>query len=490
MYSLERGETSRILLLLVCSFLFHLIFIAAHPFYLDEVLYTGMIDEQKEHLTLVPTYLGYEAGWKPPLFFWVFSFITKISALMSNSFELVYRLPNILFAMANVVLAYLVFRKALGKEGAYFAAALYAFAFVFVYTNERLLIDTFATTMILASIYFYTGEAKGWKKFAPGGLFMFLAFLSKSFVAFVIPAVAVAYLFQNRRKELFSAAFIVSLAAIPLALGIHYFSLEKSVADEVFFIDMMGKLGKEGQFMERLGGTVNTLFVFLNILLVASIAGFAYSWKENYAMSAWFALGLLASIGSYMLPWYFYAVLPPMVFFAIRFMQRDPGSGKCVMDDFFKFVFVLAVGINILLAYAWFNFLVEVGEEKTVGLFLAGKGNVAIIGDYGPASTVIAYKLLEEKGKYGERQDFGWIIIPKAGLNGEILLDFMLDYRTDKYEVNEENFVRLFWTQEIFRKKTNASDFEYVVVSGAVQPEAGGYEKIYSGREIAVYKKD
>ena len=44
------------------------------PLVQDEALYSIMIEEQRESLTLVPTFLGYEVSWKMAPFFWIYSF--------------------------------------------------------------------------------------------------------------------------------------------------------------------------------------------------------------------------------------------------------------------------------------------------------------------------------------------------------------------------------------------------------------------------------
>ncbi len=488
---MEKRELLALIAIIGCSFLFHLAFISSHPFYLDESLYMRMIAEQQEHLTIVPTYLGYEAGWKPPLFFWVYAFITKISAWAGNTLELVYRLPNILFAMANIALVYLIFRKNLGKDETFYATAIYAFSFIFVYTNERLLLDAFSMTPMAAAIYFYTDAKEGKiKAFALGGFLTFLAFLAKSVVAFVIPAAVIAYFFQHDRKTLFNPWFIASLAiAIPAALGIHYFGLEKNAAEGIFAKDILGKLSNENSFENRIGISLLTSLVALNVLLVAPVLGFWHFWKENYLMSAWLALGIFAFLGGSMMPWYFYVVLPPIVFFTVKSMQRDPKTGKLAMDGVFKLIFALIITVNVIIAYIWFCVLIDLSEEKTAGKLIVNKENVAIIGEYGPASIVLAYKLGEEQMRYGETRDFGWIIVNMEAGGEELIRDFAGDYWTGKYEVNEENFARLFWTKEIFRKKTGVEKFDYLVISGFTQPEIEGYGKIYSGKQIAVYRK-
>lgn len=483
-------ELAKVLTLVVVCFLIHMAFISFHPFYLDEALYVEMISEQQDHLTLVPTYLGYEVGWKPPFFFWAFAPLTKMISLLSNNVEFIYRMPNIMFGMANALLVYLIFRRCMKREEAYFAAAFYAFSALFIFTNERLLIDTFAMTIMLASISVYTnGAPEDWKRFPLAGILMFLAFLTKSVVAFVIPVVAVAYLLQKERNALSNPYFLVSLAAIPLALGLHYVSLPADQAQDVFLKDIAGKLDSTNSFFGKIGGSLNMALVFLNFLAVMSVPGFAYFWREDYSMSAWFVLSLFPLLGGYSMPWYFYAVLPPMAFFSAKFMQRDPQTGKMKIDHFFKAACLFMVAMNILIAYLWFGFFLDIDEERTAGEFLAGKQNAAIIGYYGPASIITAYKLMEERKKTGKIEDFGWVIIPQDKINETVMLDFMENYSTAKYKTNEENFARLFWTNEIFRKKTGSTDFEYLVASSSLQPEIECYEKIYSGKEVAIYKK-
>ncbi len=487
---MDKNEFGKLSIIVACSFLLHLAFITSHPFYLDEALYAEMIWEMEDHPTLVPMFFGYEAGWKPPMFFWTFAAATALTQQIFSNPEFAYRLPNVLFAMANVVLFHLLARKWLGKETAPYATAFYAFSALFLYTNERLLIDTLAVTFILGSICAYV-ELRGARRFALGGALLFFAVLTKSVVGFIVPAVAVAYFIQHERRELLNPVFILSLAAIPLALGVHYFSLSPEAAQGIFFRDMGGKVVGDGaELVERVGSSFMSGLSFLNALLVLSAAGLLLRWRENYAMAAWYALAVFPLLGGAFMAWYFYAVLPPMAFFATLLMAHDPKTGKTNIDGFFKFVFALVIGINILVSLLWFERLMDIGELKMVGEFLEGKKNVAFVGSYGAAASAVVYKALGERAENGSAEDFGWVIVPMNSINDTMIRDFALDYRTSKYEANEEDFERLFWSGEIFRKKTGVERFDWLVVSGPSKPEISCYSQVFMGDDLAIYQRE
>ncbi|MFA5077844.1 MAG: glycosyltransferase family 39 protein, partial [Candidatus Micrarchaeia archaeon] len=444
---------------LVCSFFVHLAFMSMHPMYLDEALYAKMVMEQQEHLTMVPTYLGYDVGWKPPLFYWVFSFLTRITSALASNVDFIYKFPNIMLGMVNIALTYWILRRRLDAELACMAIPLYAFCALFIYTNERVLLDPLTMVFILGGICAYTAEASyGKKRFLLGGMMLLLAILTKSVVGLAVPAIAIAHLYQNERKTLRNPWFLISLLVIPLGLGVHYFSMKPDMAKDIFFIDIGGKLGAGNGMMEKIGGSFGGVFTFLNVLLVAAAVGFIKFWKEDYAMSVWLALGVFTFIGGSGMPWYSYVIVPAVVLFAAKSMQSD-SNGKMRRDAFFVFLILFVIAINLLILCVWyFGTQGGLNEAKLVGEFIAGKPDVMIVGTYGDASIVTAYKLTEEN-VVGRAGDFGWVVIPAVMMNETNMSDFVENYTTSKYTVNEVNFARLFWTSEIFRKKTGIEEF-------------------------------
>lgn len=97
-----------------------LFFILLMPLMLDESLYSVMISEQSNHLSLIPTFLAYPVSWKPAPFFWLYGFIAN--PLLSAGFplELALRFPSLMFGLLSLIPLYLVLRKAGASKGVAF----------------------------------------------------------------------------------------------------------------------------------------------------------------------------------------------------------------------------------------------------------------------------------------------------------------------------------------------------------------------------------
>ncbi|MGV8176335.1 MAG: ArnT family glycosyltransferase [Candidatus Bilamarchaeaceae archaeon] len=496
---MEKDEIKILIGIICISFLIHLSFLYAHPFYSDEALYVKMISEQQGRLTLLPTYLGYETGWKPPFFFWVFAYLTKATDMISNNIEFIFKLPNILFGMLNIVLLYLIFRKFLEKEECLFAAAMYAFSTIFIYTNERLLLDTFFMCFALLSIYLYVSSAaRPPLRFASAGLMLFFAIFTKSFVGLMVPIVAVAYLLQNDKKTLRNPWFILSLISIPLAFGIHYFSMPSNLANSIFLVDMGGKVATTaGTLYSTLVSSFISLLIFGNILIIGAVIGFRYRWNENWMMSAWFMLTAILLLSTGFMQWYYYAVLPAFVFFTLRAIQYDPQKKTCEKkpDIFFKAIFVAVIIVSLFVAYFWYNCGNEqaFGDAKFAGQLVAGKSDVLFVGQYHTNVVAIAYKTMAEARNSSSVRDFGWVLIPRGMVNesNDMSKVFISNYMTEAYSVEEDGMSSMFWREFIFRKRTNITDFQYVVIALGMDEHLSipGYDNIFEGNMISVYKK-
>lgn len=147
---MEADYRVKIVLIIALSLAAKLVFLNAHPLYLDDCLYSEMSMEQWDHPSLVPTYLGYDTSWKPPLFFWAYAPLAKASGLFSSDVDLVFRVPNLVFGALNVWLVFALFRKISDGERAFYAAVLFAFCALVISVDLRVMLDTFNTTLMLA----------------------------------------------------------------------------------------------------------------------------------------------------------------------------------------------------------------------------------------------------------------------------------------------------------------------------------------------------
>lgn len=496
----ESNYATPMLIVLVFAFLIRILLVHVHPFYLDEGLYTETISEQLDHPGMVMTYLGFPVAWKPPLFFWLYALPVAGLKMLSTDVELVFRLPNILLGVLNVWLIFSLFRRIENEKIGFYAALLYAFCPLTIYTDLRVLVDTLNATFIFASLYFYFGKSSGKNTFA-GALFAFLAAMTKSVVALLIPIIAII---EYWRRGQISRPLLLSLLAAPLGIALHYlilFQFAPQLAGSELAFDFIGRFDTGDSSFEKIGFSYGGAFGFLNFLLVFAAIGLWKFWRKSPQLDAWLLLIAIPLAGSGGLVWYFYPFVPILAYFSVKGLSYDYETKGEKYDHFFKAVLAFLVAINLVTLATWYYYYKDkmLEGERALGTSLAGKENVFFAGEYSHMITTITYKILNERAAGGKYLDYGWINIAPGGrgrFDEEFAFakDFVLNYSTKKYQVNENNFGVLFWTRDIFRKPTNISTFDYAVFilnedPGNASKTIEGYNLITDNGNTLVYKR-
>lgn len=489
--------TYNVLLATGFYFFLKLIFLHSHPIYLDECLYIEMAEEQWENFSFVPTYFGFEISSKPPLFFWIYAPIIKLLQSFFTDIELIYKLPNLILGALNGWLVFVIFRRISNEKIAFYTFLLYSSCALIIYSDLRVLIDTLNTLFILASLYFYlTGVEK--KNIMLGMIFAFFAAITKTVLAFLIPIVIFVHFWKNKDEgKGLNIQVLASFVAVPLGILLHYIILAHytpHLTSQAFIYDILGKLFGDVNYLNSIGLSYINIITFMHALFIFAILGLIVFWKENPGLTIWAILVILSFIGSYGMVWYFYPFIPVLAYFSVKALSTDIASKKEKYDILFKLVIGIILVFNIIILYLWYE-VMEKGllrVEYNMGLFLAGKENVVFIGDYQPTITAITYKTLEERMHYKKYLDFGWIILTRnETIENQIKMAgiFALNYTTNKYPVNEDNFARLFTKQEMFRKPTNITKADYLMI-GLVNINAtnwtnnitiNGYKQIMGG---------
>ncbi len=483
-------DMRRIFVLLLLAFLIpRLVFMEFIPMKLDECLYAIMIEEQISQPTLVPTFLGYEVGWKPPLFFWYAGiFALFLKPLEFLSLEAVYRLPNIIVGFVNLVLVYLIIKHITkDRDIALVSSFVYALMPLTVYVDASVLTDTLCLTFILASVYSYLVSSKNERMLLLAGAFTFLAFFTKQINALVAPVVAIAYYYQHDQKMLKKPLFLISLLAVPLAFLLNYFTYADYEQAGVVFLDLIEDkvLGHLSDF-GYLYLSSSSLFSLVAVWFVLSLIGFAKNWKAEMALSVWYVLTVFAFIGGSGMPWYFMPVILPIVYFSTLVLVKDE-KGRKKLDTFFLIGISIFLIASIMIGGELFYVIKNKYDgQKAVGEFLAFKENVLIIGGYAPGT--FSYKMLEEKRVAGESLDFGLVLLTKSWLNNETAEIFIEDYHGPQLpEIMDGNFGRMFFEEHVYRKDTNIRSFDYVVIVGLPDLEVNG-SPVLEKSGIRVYR--
>jgi hypothetical protein len=470
-------------------------FLSTLPLMKDEVVYSIMIEEQVEQKTMIPTLFGYEVPWKPPLFFWTYSLIVPL--LKNPDFfnvlplEAIYRLPTLFFGLINLILFYYIMKRMVGKGPELFLTTFIFNVMLFtVYITNTVLLDTYTFTFIFLALLCYLKKEWPQWRFIVAGILVFLGFMTKLLLAAVAPVIALIYFFFNDRKVLFNPLFVISLLAVPIAAFSFYSMFEnRELPTNVYLIDIFGKFFLTGTLIEQLKASFSMFFFTTNIWFALSLFGLYKYWKDNLTMSTWYALIVIPLFAAPFMPWHFFMIIPPVVYFAAKVLLYE--NKKLKLDAFFVFGLSIVLIISIFFTN-WFylDFSRSYRAEREVGDFLAFKENVAVIGDYTP--TIISNKILTEKLYNGSYLDFGWIFFTKEVANKSeweptVISDFAKDYHTKKYETYDGDFSMMFWKRGIFRKDTNISKFDYIVITGYANASADG-ELIYNRDGIRIYK--
>lgn len=453
------------------------------PLIRDEALYSIMVEEQVRSPTLIPTLFGYPVSWKPPLFFWVYSLFSQFPLPL----EAVYRFPSFLFGLATLVPLYLILRNVgASRNVAFFSLVVFLFSFVSLYSNGALLTDTLLFFLISCSLYLYTEKKLGDWRFLAAGTFAFAAFFVKLVIVFMVPLLAVVYLYTRQRKMLRNPLFIVSLLAVPAAFVLHLMLLKSvGLAEELYLSDIGGHLLTGEGFLSQAKlawGSMHMLITGAGIWFVLSLLGLWKHWRKNLFMTTWYVMILFPLVAGFFMPWYYLPVFPAVSYFAVMALLR--WEDKENADALFgAFITLAIIGTVIMCVLMYSTLYLDVLPEKEAGLLLSGKENVMVVGGYAPG--IIAYKMTTEYHS-GEVLDVGWVVVT-SNSTGESVAEFVQDYHTDKYPVVDGSFTSFFTNSEIFRKDTNIVDFDYVVLVRRNDVAVDG-DSIYDKDGITIYK--
>jgi hypothetical protein len=450
------------------------------PFVMDEGVYAMMIDEQRVHLTMVPTFLDSPVSWKMAPFFWLYSFLT--TPHLGLGVEADYRWPSLIFGFGCAMMVYLLIRHASNEDSALLGSLLFLAPFASLYPDTSLLIDSAAMLLVMGSIYFYIVK----KSYLPAGILALLAFSFKLLLGF-IPMIVVAghLLFSGKKEELKDKALLLSFALPFIGLVLNYILLMPyGGGAQVYLSELLPRLISStgyASITDRLLASLDTLAYSAGPIFLLSLFGFAKKWKESPFFSVWYVFSAFILLASATYPWYFFAVLPAWCYFAVLAVSSDGKTslaGKSVLA-------VVAVSSLLLAIGAYGVLLKQHSPERSAGLAIAGKENTLIIGHFKPG--ILAYKTIEERRVFGYPLDFGYVLGPPSFMKEEAA-SFIVDYHNASCGCVDGSFSGMYTQDSVFRKTTNLTRFDVVVLSGdlgftlSMQPD-------YHEQDVWVYSR-
>ncbi|MFH0738141.1 MAG: glycosyltransferase family 39 protein [Candidatus Micrarchaeota archaeon] len=451
-----------VLLLTAFYLLIRLPLLASLPFVQDEGVYAVMIEEQRDAPSLVPTFLGHPISWKMAPFFWVYSFLTSFTGWAG--LEASYRLPSLVFGFLSIFPLYHLIRHYCDGNRALLSCLLFLSSFASVYPNTTLLIDSSAFLLILLSLYFYLIKEDPIK----GGAIAAIAFTFKLVTAFISPVLAaLALILAGKKESILDKRFLISAALPILAAIINYTILSPfGGGGQVYFEELLPRIMASGSGsldpMAKLFASFDTLGYSMGPIFIVSLFGLFKHHRTHPLLAGWYALIILPFVAGASYPWYYLPVLPAVCAFAAMALF-DPAKDWKGNFDRLSIAALVIIASLYMVSNAYALLGAAHSPEKGAGLAIAGKENVLIIGQFNPG--IFAYKEVSERRALGTALDYGLIIGPPS-FGGEEAADFVIDYHTIAHPVEDGSFSALYTSASVFRKDTDISRFDYLVLSG------------------------
>ncbi len=483
-FSLPASDRTLIAALLLLFLLTRLPLLAYLPFVKDEGLYAVMIEEQRASPTFVPTFLGEPVNWKPPVFFWAYSLFPQIPLL---PMEASYRLPSMLFGLLAVPIVFDILRNTgAGRNVAFFSTLIFIASMPSMYPNAALLIDSLLFLLLCAALWLYIVPKCGGWRFIAAGTLVFAAFFVKLILAALPPLLAAAFFALNDRRQLRNPLFLLSLAALPAA-----FLLNSAILQSCGFAGGLSDsaIGEHNAFhslstqLQYLMGSLNLFLIGAGVWFGLSLFGFARHWRAHPFMAFWYSLTAFPLIAGNFMIWYYLPVMPAIAFFAAMVLIRWGGQDN--MDLFFRIFFAMALIASLgMIAFVYANLHEWYLPEKAAGQFLSGKDGVMMLGGFAPST--VAYKALGEMDGGGRALDFGWIVLNDLDTVPQAMEAYLVDYHSAEFDT-ESSPSRMFNTPLIFRKQTNLTSFERIVLVRVIPKELPPGTPAFNESDILIY---
>ncbi len=399
-------KSALILIALIVFSCLRFLLIPQSPLHNDEAVYAEIIDEfLRSPAQILPHYLGNPISWKPPAGFYLY-----LPAIASLNFlfpgippEFAYRAAPAFFAAISTLALFFLVREFFGEREAFAAAFIFTVANGALFPTSLLLLDSALLLSIIWALHCYLRSAKDARWLIPAAAFSVLAALTKTYVALIIPLLALAYFTSRQKCGIGDAllgrkrnnAFLLSLLSVPAAM-LAYWALFALLAPDGFreigssyIYDFVGRLYTNP--LTAIANNAATAFqYFFPWVLLAPAGFFLLNWKkaEDRLLAWWCAISLipLASSSGYF--WYFLMAAPPLSILAARALLRLNRWHAAIIATAF-----LALSLT-----AYQGFAQPPGgasAQAQAGEFLAGKGSVLSLTETG-VPTVFFYKFHNE----------------------------------------------------------------------------------------------
>lgn len=361
---------------------------------------------------------------KPPLYFWLTVPILKIFGISEFSF----RFMSSLSALATGVVLYFLAKLLFNKKIALFSFIILNSTVAFLYRSRTGNLDALLTFSILLSIYsFYKGLlGKNKKWFLIMGISTGLCFLTKGFIAYFFPIIAVCYLFLTRNFKIlksknfilgFLLSFLISFSWLAASILIN-----KGEFTSGFFSNQSEKINIAyfwHNFSFEYLAHLKSGLKFWFILFIPSLIYVFYKWRKGNlsVLLVYFILFILILFFSENKSNWFLMPLYPLIALIIAFaMERM--KFKFISNKFYLILFILITIASCQDFKYRKEFIVPDISIDERNVALAAKNitpeneNIYLTNYYYP--TIVFYSQRKVYAVYSERQKNSWWIKPKT----------------------------------------------------------------------------
>jgi 4-amino-4-deoxy-L-arabinose transferase-like glycosyltransferase len=399
----KNKNTIFISIILLSSLALGLYYLHNSPFHNDEAVYAEIIDEFIRNPAPVPYFMGHITSWKPPLGFAVYSlFIYLFNAVQPGmAIEILYRLPPLIFGVLSAIALYFMARKLYGEEVALLSSLIFAINPIAIVVSDTLILETIASFLLISGILLYMEGEKDRRYMYYAGLIAALLFFTKTILAFLLPALGIAYYFGSRKMSHdaeMGRSFLISLSGVPLAMLLYaiifqiYAPLGQGADIRVSYIyDMFRAYPQTG--LSLLTNTVQFLKLTLpwSIMFFGGLLLMNIKKREDRFLYLWLVLMLVFLGAGQFYTWYYIYILPPFSIICSRAALQIKNSKFFVPVLFLLLILSLPNVSNPEFTDYQLSASSVIAERVEAGYFLRNATNVMMISSDG-LPEVVFYK--------------------------------------------------------------------------------------------------
>ena len=397
-------------ILLLLSLAIRLFYLPPRPLYGDEPVYAEIIDEFIRSPALVPYFMGHIISWKPTLGFAVYSSVIFFFNAVTPGMplEVIYKLPAIIFGVLSTLAVYFLARKLYGEDVAFLSSLIFTINPIAIMVSENLLLETMVSFLLISGVLLYMEGERDRKYMYYAGLAAALLFFTKSIIAFLLPALGIAYYLGSKKMAhdtKMGRSFLISLSGVPLAMMLYaiIFSIYAPSGQGAdirisYIYDLFFRVHASSDRLILLDNTLQFLRLTLpwSIMFFGGLLLINLKNREDRFVFVWLVLMLVFLGAGQFYSWYFLLAVPPFSILCARVALQIRDRKFFIPVLFLFFILTLPYVSNPEFTEPYLSSNNVLNDRVEVGLFLRNKTSIMTISDDG-LPEVVFYKFHGER---------------------------------------------------------------------------------------------